>query len=309
MILLALVLLPSMVWAQFPSQNLSVPTFVVPASAVNGAGVAMSTTTAPAIQAINNSNGNALEGVVNSGTGIAVRGLSVSTTQPAIYGSSTGYYGGLFLNVTDLGNDAANANAIGLVSQSAYSNAFYAQQGEVLVSLADNNVYPATYITRVTGGLGGFDFTRPLLEVEDTTSATGGLLSLIRGGTTRFEVTKDGYTTIRTAGGTGLTNLNTGTGDVNFRMQRTGGTASDWFVYMPSGSTEFRFFSGADRITFSAAGDINLLTGFASFVEMSEPAAPAANGARLYVKDNGSGKTQLCVRFASGASQCFATEP
>jgi hypothetical protein len=29
----------------------------------------------------------------------------------------------------------------------------------------------------------------------------------------------------------------------------------------------------------------------------------------LYAKDNGSGKTQLVVRFASGAVQVLATEP
>ena len=41
----------------------------------------------------------------------------------------------------------------------------------------------------------------------------------------------------------------------------------------------------------------------------ADPAAPAANGARLYLKDNGAGKTQLCVRFATGAVQVIATEP
>jgi len=40
-----------------------------------------------------------------------------------------------------------------------------------------------------------------------------------------------------------------------------------------------------------------------------DPAAPSANGAILFTKDNGSGKTQLCVRFASGLTQVFATEP
>jgi hypothetical protein len=40
-----------------------------------------------------------------------------------------------------------------------------------------------------------------------------------------------------------------------------------------------------------------------------DPAAPAANGARLFTKDNGSGKTQLCVRFATGAVGIIATEP
>jgi hypothetical protein len=40
-----------------------------------------------------------------------------------------------------------------------------------------------------------------------------------------------------------------------------------------------------------------------------DASAPAANGARLYLKDNGSGKTQLCARFNSGAVQVLATEP
>jgi hypothetical protein len=40
-----------------------------------------------------------------------------------------------------------------------------------------------------------------------------------------------------------------------------------------------------------------------------DPTAPAANGARMFTKDNGAGKTQLCVRFASGAVQVIATEP
>lgn len=43
--------------------------------------------------------------------------------------------------------------------------------------------------------------------------------------------------------------------------------------------------------------------------EISDPAAPAANKAKLYSKDNGSGKTQLVVRFPTGAVQVIATEP
>ena len=41
----------------------------------------------------------------------------------------------------------------------------------------------------------------------------------------------------------------------------------------------------------------------------ADPAAPATNAARLYLRDNGAGKTQLCVRFATGAVQVIATEP
>ena len=41
----------------------------------------------------------------------------------------------------------------------------------------------------------------------------------------------------------------------------------------------------------------------------SDAASPAANGARLYLKDNGAGKTQLCVRFATGAVVILAEQP
>jgi len=45
------------------------------------------------------------------------------------------------------------------------------------------------------------------------------------------------------------------------------------------------------------------------YTERADPAAPAADQAVVYVRDNGSGKTQLCVRFSSGAVQVLATEP
>ena len=43
--------------------------------------------------------------------------------------------------------------------------------------------------------------------------------------------------------------------------------------------------------------------------EISAPDAPAANKAVLYCRDNGSGKTQVVVRFPTGAVQVVATEP
>jgi hypothetical protein len=42
--------------------------------------------------------------------------------------------------------------------------------------------------------------------------------------------------------------------------------------------------------------------------EIANPAAPLANRARLFVRDNGAGKTQLCVRFRTGAVQVIKTE-
>lgn len=50
-------------------------------------------------------------------------------------------------------------------------------------------------------------------------------------------------------------------------------------------------------------------SGAVGFLEQADPAAPSSNQGLLYVRDNGSGKSQLCVRFATGAVQTIATEP
>lgn len=65
---------------------------------------------------------------------------------------------------------------------------------------------------------------------------------------------------------------------------------------------------------FSMNGGLTLAgTAGAGYLDITEqsadPAAPAANGARLFCKDNGAGKTQLCVRFNTGAVQVIATQP
>jgi hypothetical protein len=47
-----------------------------------------------------------------------------------------------------------------------------------------------------------------------------------------------------------------------------------------------------------------------SYLELAErhnPSAPSSNRARLYVRDDGSGTTQLCVRFHNGTIRVLAT--
>jgi len=79
---------------------------------------------------------------------------------------------------------------------------------------------------------------------------------------------------------------------------------------------------GANVIEFRAGGNDVLRVGSAAaylekgyldfedeFADQADPDAPSANFGRLYIRDNGSAKTQLCVRFATGAIQVLATEP
>lgn len=55
--------------------------------------------------------------------------------------------------------------------------------------------------------------------------------------------------------------------------------------------------------------NFNLSTAYATFSEIADPGVAAADGARLYARDSGGGKTQLVVVFSSGAVQVLATEP
>ena len=57
-------------------------------------------------------------------------------------------------------------------------------------------------------------------------------------------------------------------------------------------------------------GDNYQIGGFTEMLELAaDPAAPGSNNGRLYVRDNGGGKTQLVIRFPTGAIQVIATEP
>jgi hypothetical protein len=64
-----------------------------------------------------------------------------------------------------------------------------------------------------------------------------------------------------------------------------------------------------DQVTTTAASQIKCGARHFELTEIADPSAPATNSGRLYMRDNGSGKTQLCVIFPTGAVQVIATEP
>lgn len=75
----------------------------------------------------------------------------------------------------------------------------------------------------------------------------------------------------------------------------------------------FRAKRGADTYfdVHTTSGDLRLpMSGYIELRERAVDApAPSTNFARIYLKDNGAGKTQLLVRFATGAIQVLSTEP
>lgn len=53
---------------------------------------------------------------------------------------------------------------------------------------------------------------------------------------------------------------------------------------------------------------VQKLTNYIELGEIADPAAPGANLGRLFVRDNGAGKTQLCIRMNTGAILVLGTE-
>jgi hypothetical protein len=98
------------------------------------------------------------------------------------------------------------------------------------------------------------------------------------------------------------------------RGAKTNGTNADSSGYLLF-ATNKTGVGMVERMRIDADGVVsfpaNAVAG--GFLELNELTGDVANGAantgRLYLKDNGASKTQLMVRFASGAAVVIATEP
>jgi hypothetical protein len=90
------------------------------------------------------------------------------------------------------------------------------------------------------------------------------------------------------------------------------GTNKDYVIRHNNAASVIKILNAANTaelIDIDNDGNLLLNAGHQQFWEISDPAAPGANRARVYARDNGSGKTQLVVRFPTGAVQVIATEP
>lgn len=171
------------------------------------------------------------------------------------------------------------------------------------------------------------------LDITDTSSAAGSLAMRIRGGaagtTTLMSLSKAGELTLAAGvnvAGRGVLSTNgvlylLGTGETaagsssyiigrnstsltfgvggNNRWQITTST----YDFSPAVDNSYDFGAAARRIR------RQFMAEYMDISEMTAPSAPGANTARLFVQDNGAGKTQLMAIFPSGAAQQVAIEP
>ena len=161
------------------------------------------------------------------------------------------------------------------------------------------------------------------------TADASGLLSWGPGGASATDVTLKRATTgtLRLDGilgiygtGAGLALTATQAGDASYRFSvladgttrwGDGTAAPDTNLYRSAANTlqtdDNLTLNGILALTMNNGLSLNG-NGFVNFTEITEPALAGVNAARLYLVDNGSGKTQLRVRFQSGAGIVLATE-
>lgn len=127
----------------------------------------------------------------------------------------------------------------------------------------------------------------------------------------------------------GIQLSNTAAGSIVMRTRETGDTNDRWLLRSDgeqrwsdgSAATDLRLWRNAAAQlrtdgAFLLGTSLQIGTATAAgtqyiqfFEQTADPAAGSANTARLFAKDNGAGKTQIVVRFNTGATQVIATEP
>jgi len=195
---------------------------------------------------------------------------------------------------------------------------FLGDSGTPQVSLRGNSpgrgaLFQARDADDVTGIFMSFvNASRPMITLEDNASSPDelaidhprgtGYLTFRTGGSERVRVTAAGMLTL--GGVTSATPaIKNNSGVLQVRKADDSGYADlkAQTIYCNNG-----FDAGFNNI--ENVGVINQ-TNYHQMAEVTAPSAPSANKARIWVEDNGAGKSRLMVRFATGAAIQLAIEP
>lgn len=174
-------------------------------------------------------------------------------------------------------------------------------------SVSGNGTYSDIYLDQVTDILlqGNFAFQQPgsTYQTKYVVEANTGVSSILEFGNS-FQSTYPTISRWNTAAATArvtrhqsLSLAADGTSDVAFTRQGNG-------VQLSNDFTTVGTLLGAVLSITGTGG-----SGFAQLIEQtSTPATPSADRARLFARDNGSGKTQICVVYADGSIGVLNTQ-
>ncbi len=146
------------------------------------------------------SNGAYCLQVTNSDTddGYGIVVYTDALNVPSILGNSDGYYAISGINTAWKSTGNGQADCIGLVGHSLYSNGAYIEQGGTSQQVEHTNPYAALYVCRtIEGSVPDYAMDGPIAEFEDTTDSNGDLLRLTKVSVLKFSVTKLGEVRFR----------------------------------------------------------------------------------------------------------------
>jgi hypothetical protein len=148
-------------------------------------------------------------------------------------------------------------------------------------AFTENNSFAKLLRAHVTGGTTGYG-----IRVWDGTNDWGNFQGMDLGGISYLF-----FGTNRHFDGTAWQQFNTRVGS-SFQV------AGDKFT--------FYSFAASSSVPVPR---LTVQDGFLEIFEITAPAAGAANTGRLFLRDNGAGKTQLCIIYNTGAIQVLNTQP
>ena len=267
-------------------------TFQIATTAANAyAGTAVNTSGSQSGTQTGNRNAITQRLSVQSVTGVTDRpGSDIVIT--GSQGTGTGAGGSIVFQVAPAGSSGTAQNAFQTVLQITGAGGLTGQDGATANTLAlrngTNRQVSRIYSTYTDASNGSW--------VEISTNLYGadqaGVMRKANG--TGTSVTADLYLGSDISGG-----------GIIFRAANT----SVW-RFSSAGNFESQTDNAYDIGAATANRPRNVfIAGYNQLSEMTAPAAPAANGVRIYAVDNGSGKTQLMALFATGAAQQIAIEP
>lgn len=260
-------------------------------------------TTTPGTLATSFENGDTIDGVVlATGDRILIKD-QVATTDNGIY---------------IVAASGAPARAADADSGSELVNAsVYVQEG----TTKSDKQFVCTTDAPITIGVASITFTEFTSGGGVTNSAGNNVVPKSDGTNIVASSFSNASTDIMTgSGSTGLT-LSSSLGAIlAYDANNVVGAGASQAYMKSNGGTLFFKWDGAsiNQLYPDIAADLGksgspflnaYLSKFIETVEMTAPAAPAANGVRIYAEDNGSGKTRLMALFSSGAAQQLAIQP
>ena len=294
------------------------------ASSGSDAGLHAESVHSTAVEATS-TNGNGIRGTSESASGIGVEGdcaegrgvVGSSVTNAGVHGTSATSVG---VVGETLAPDGFGMSARNLATETGAAGALEAAGGVNTGVLATTNDASSAAVHALHSAADGV-----AVLVENTVGGSGSNAGVgiraLTGGATVADLHP--YTALPEAAGEfagpigviGVTNVSDGSpayGVVGASQAFVGvhGFSASYMGVFGLSTTGVGVYGSSD------SGDAGVFQGSVtttSYIQMQElaadPAAAPANAARLFLRDDGSGKSELCVRFASGAVQVIATEP